>query len=105
MTIDLERTVDILERIGKLKRDKLLIGFSAEDEGAIDKKAEEKLKKKNLDLIVVNDISQKGIGFMSDMNAVKIIDQHNQIIDIPKMPKIEVAKRIFDYIEKMIDIV
>ncbi|MCX7919837.1 MAG: bifunctional phosphopantothenoylcysteine decarboxylase/phosphopantothenate--cysteine ligase CoaBC [bacterium] len=97
LSIPLERTPDILAELGKRKGNKILIGFAAESDDIISN-AQEKLKKKNLDFIVANDISQPGIGFGSDTNAVILISRKGDVEEIPQMTKEEIAERILDKI-------
>ncbi len=100
--IDLEPTDDILEKLGKTKNGRITVGFAAETNNLI-KNAKAKLKKKNLDLIVVNDIIQPGAGFESETNIVKIIDRANNVEELPKRTKEEVAHRIWDRIVDLIN--
>jgi len=95
MTIRLKETPDILQKIGRKKGDRFLIGFAAEA-GKDIKKAKDKLKDKNLDLIVLNDITQEGAGFDLDTNIVTIIDRKGQITDYPLMKKKDIADIILD---------
>ena len=94
-TLALERTKDILEELGKKKGNRILIGFAAETEDLI-ANAKKKLKEKNLDFIVVNDVTQPGSGFSSDTNQVKIIYPSGQVKDLPLMTKEEVSQLILD---------
>jgi phosphopantothenoylcysteine decarboxylase/phosphopantothenate--cysteine ligase len=98
--VELEKNPDILEELGRNKGNRILIGFAAETERLI-KNAQEKLKTKNLDLIVANDVSQEGSGFSSDSNQVKIIDQEGRIEDLPLLPKEEVAEWILNRLKQM----
>jgi len=91
--LDLEKTPDILEEVGKKKGNRFLVGFAAETED-LEKRAMEKMMKKNLDLIVANDIE----GFAGDYNKVKILDRDGKIIDVPLAKKEEIAQRILDEI-------
>lgn len=95
MTINLKKTPDILQKIGRRKGNRLLIGFAAET-GRNIKKAKDKLKIKNLDLIVLNDITQKGAGFDVNTNIVTIIDKKGEITDYPLMKKEEIADIILN---------
>ena len=72
LTVKLKTTPDILLELGRKKEDRLLIGFAAETQSLV-KNARAKLEKKNLDLIVANDVSRKEIGFQSDSNQIKMI--------------------------------
>jgi phosphopantothenoylcysteine decarboxylase / phosphopantothenate---cysteine ligase len=93
---------DILAQLGRDKPEhQVLVGFAAETENLI-ANANEKLVKKNLDLIVANDLSQAGAGFACDTNVVKIIDRQGQVSDLPCLPKEEVAGLILDRVEVLL---
>jgi len=95
LDIQLEGTTDILAELGKRKTPKqILIGFAAEMENVLEN-ARKKLLAKSLDAIVVNDVSQPGIGFDSERNAVTIITQH-EVIDVPESSKWDVAQRVIE---------
>ncbi|MGA8430941.1 MAG: phosphopantothenoylcysteine decarboxylase, partial [Candidatus Sulfotelmatobacter sp.] len=96
MTLELEATPDILKEIVSHKISQLVIGFAAETENALEN-ARQKLVAKNLDAIVVNDVSREGIGFDSDRNAVTIITR-DEVVDVPETTKWEVAQRVLDQI-------
>jgi len=100
ITLALEKNPDILKELGKNKGSRILIGFAAETERLI-KNAQDKLKAKNLDLIIANDVSQESSGFSSDTNQVKIIDQEGTIEDLPLLPKGEVAELILNRLKEM----
>ncbi|MDO9559336.1 MAG: bifunctional phosphopantothenoylcysteine decarboxylase/phosphopantothenate--cysteine ligase CoaBC [Syntrophales bacterium] len=95
LTLTLERNPDILAEIGKKKEGRILIGFAMESEDLVEN-AKAKLMKKNLDLIVANDVKQSGAGFQTDTNIVKILDRAGGIEELPLMDKMEVAGRILD---------
>jgi phosphopantothenoylcysteine decarboxylase/phosphopantothenate--cysteine ligase len=95
--INLERTEDILSAVAKSPGKKLLVGFAAETDNVLDN-AIQKLRSKNLDMIVVNDLMKKGAGFGTDTNAVIIIDRAGVRAELPLMPKREIARRIIDKI-------
>ena len=99
--IDLNTTVDILEYLGKnnYHRPQLVVGFSAETENLI-KNSKEKLKKKNSDIIIANDVSKKDIGFNKDFNEVSIIEKNGKIINIKKNKKSFIASIIAEKILK-----
>ena len=100
LTIEFQRTQDILKYVGDNKTDKQkVIGFAAETNNLIEY-AKEKIIKKNLDYIVANDISKKDIGFGSDDNEVYIIDRYDNIKKIDKSSKSNIAKAIVDEISK-----
>ena len=95
MTLELERTTDILAELGeKYSSDtKTVVGFAAETENLIEN-AQIKLKKKRLDWIIANDVSRKDSGFQSDSNSVTMISAGGKVIEIPLMNKKEVAEKI-----------
>jgi phosphopantothenoylcysteine decarboxylase/phosphopantothenate--cysteine ligase len=94
-TLTLERTKDILEELGKKKGNRILIGFAAETEDLL-ANAQKKLREKNLDLIVVNDLTQPGAGFGLDTNQVKLVYPSGKVRDLPLMSKEEVSELILD---------
>ena len=94
MAIPLKPTKDILKSIGEIKKEhQLLIGFALETENEIEN-AKSKLKRKNLDLIVLNSLKDKGAGFGHDTNKVILIDKNNKIKEHQLKSKEEVAKDI-----------
>jgi phosphopantothenoylcysteine decarboxylase/phosphopantothenate--cysteine ligase len=99
MNLELEATPDILADIARAKKNQLIIGFAAETENVLEN-ARKKLISKSLDAIVVNDVSQEGIGFDSDRNAVTVLT-HDEIIDVPETTKWEVAQRVLDTAVKL----
>jgi len=99
MTLDLEATSDILKEISSRKGSQLLIGFAAETDNVLEN-ARQKLVAKNLDAIVVNDVSREGVGFDSDRNAVTIITR-DEVVDVPETSKSEVAQRILDQLVRL----
>ena len=88
---------DILRELGKKKNGKVLIGFAAETEDLIDN-AEKKLRQKNLDLIVANNVSEEGSGFNGDTNRATILGQMGGVHPLPLMSKDELADRIYDHL-------
>ncbi len=99
MSLDLEATPDILKEISQKKSQQLIIGFAAETENVLEN-ARQKLVSKNLDAIVVNDVSHEGVGFDSDRNAVTIITR-DEVVDVPETTKWEVAQRVLDQVVKL----
>ncbi len=95
ISLKLNVNTDILRKLGKKKGNRILIGFAAES-GKDIRSAIGKLTDKNLDMIVLNDISQQDAGFDGDTNIVTIINKNGQTTDYPKMTKIEVADEILD---------
>ena len=94
-SLALERTDDILGKLGKRKGNRVLVGFAAETEDLV-ANAQKKLKGKNLDLIVANDVTKPGAGFASDTNQVKILYPSGKVKDLPVMSKAEVSQCILD---------
>lgn len=95
-TINLEliKTVDILKELGENKKNNsILVGFAAETEN-LDKNATQKMKKKNLDIIVANDVSRQDTGFDSEDNSAKIFFKNGKIIEIEKMTKRKMAAEV-----------
>ena len=94
-SLTLKRNTDILQELGKKKGKFKLIGFAAETGNNVDN-AKKKLKKKNLDLIVLNDVTQKGAGFDVETNIITIITKKGDVSEHPLMKKIEAADIILD---------
>jgi phosphopantothenoylcysteine decarboxylase / phosphopantothenate---cysteine ligase len=101
MTIELEKNPDILGELGGIKGNRILIGFAAETENVFEH-AVQKLKSKNLDLIVANNVAKEGIGFGSDRNEVTIIDPAGNLKQVPNMTKEEISHIILDALKKLI---
>lgn len=97
MMLALKRTPDILKTIAKLKGQRLFIGFAAETHN-VRAEAKRKLREKNLDLIVANDVTAPGAGFEVETNRVTIFDAHSEE-QLPLLSKREVAERILDRLE------
>lgn len=102
MMIELDRTKDILFEIGKRKKsNQILVGFAAETHDLI-AHASAKIQKKNLDLIVANNVKMAGAGFGTDTNIVTLIHKDGELEQLPMMTKQEVAKSVFDRISELI---
>ena len=95
LVIRLQKNPDILQELGKVKGDRVLIGFAMETQNLIEN-AKAKVEKKNLDFIVANDLKTEGAGFAGDTNVVKIIDKQGNIEEIHLMKKSELADIILD---------
>ena len=100
-SLELEKTEDILREVGKRKGNRVLIGFAAETENLI-ANARKKLMQKNLDLIVVNDVTKPGAGFGLDTNQVKILYPSGEVKDLPLMSKEEVSQHILDDVVRLL---
>ena len=99
LTLELEPTTDILKEISLRKQSQIVVGFAAETENVLEN-ARQKLGAKQLDAIVVNDVSREGIGFDSDRNQVTIITC-DEVVDVPEMTKWEVAQRVLDQVVRI----
>ena len=98
-TLDLDPTPDILAECGRIKGDRLLVGFAAETENMLEH-ARRKLETKNCDMIVANNVAQSGTGFDANDNEVTLV-LRDTAIPIAKAPKPEIAQRIFDQIVRL----
>ena len=94
--LELVRTTDILKELGAKKNGQVLVGFSAETSD-LEKNAQGKLKRKNLDMIVANDVSRSDIGFGTDENAVTIYFADGRVEQLEKAPKPQIASSILDF--------
>jgi len=99
--LELEQNPDILKELGKRKGERILVGFAAETSSLMEH-AEAKLREKNLDLIVANDVTQPGAGFGVDTNIVRIIDSRGKVRNLPLLTKDEVADIVLDQVLKII---
>jgi len=101
IVLKLKPTVDILKEMGKMKKEKILVGFSLETEDEI-KNAKKKLTEKNLDLIVVNNPNIPGAGFEVDTNQVTLVDRRGKVEKLPLLSKKEVASKILDKVSLLL---
>jgi len=99
--VELVQTEDILKNVGRNKGHKIMVGFAAETED-ITSHALEKIREKNLDLIIANNILEDGIGFESDFNQVSIVYPDGKVIQTEKRSKLEISQIILDKIEEII---
>ncbi|HHY74575.1 MAG TPA: bifunctional phosphopantothenoylcysteine decarboxylase/phosphopantothenate--cysteine ligase CoaBC [Bacillus bacterium] len=93
LSIQLERTIDILKTLGEQKEKQILVGFAAETEN-VEAYAEKKLKTKNLDMIVANNVKEKGAGFGVDTNIITIYTKTGEKLEFPLLSKREAALEI-----------
>ena len=98
LTIELERTIDIL---GSVRGNFVRVGFAAES-SRLKENATAKLREKSLDFIVANDITAADTGFGSDKNRVTILDRNGEAEELPLMSKREVAERILDRVAQLL---
>lgn len=103
LVIQLSRNEDILKEVGKVKGNKILVGFAAETNDLMQNSLA-KIKNKNLDFIVANDLTKDGAGFGVDTNIVNIIDKNSKIRECPKMTKEEVSDVILDEIKSLLEV-
>lgn len=101
LTLELIKTTDILETLGKNKDKQFLIGFAAET-GNTEFYAKDKLVRKNCDLIVANNVAAAGAGFGSDTNIVSIYDADGLVLELPQLSKDEVARRLLTLVAERI---
>ncbi|MDO6597182.1 bifunctional phosphopantothenoylcysteine decarboxylase/phosphopantothenate--cysteine ligase CoaBC [Oceanihabitans sp. 2_MG-2023] len=101
LTLELEKTKDILASLGEIKEKQFLVGFALETNNELEN-AKGKLKKKNLNLIVLNSLNDKGAGFKKETNKVTLIDAKECVTEYALKSKTEVAIDIFNQIIKQI---
>ena len=101
MVLELKENQDILKSVSELEERPYVVGFAAETDNLIEN-AEKKLKNKNLDLIVANDVSDKEIGFDSDENEVTLITHEEKQL-IQKQNKRKISKNIIEFISGRIN--
>ena len=97
--LELVPTADIAAELSERKEGQLIIGFAAETENVLEN-ARQKLLSKGLDAIIANDVSQPGVGFDSDRNAVTIITS-SEVLDVPAAAKWDVAQKVLDTVRKI----
>ncbi|HUH65582.1 MAG TPA: bifunctional phosphopantothenoylcysteine decarboxylase/phosphopantothenate--cysteine ligase CoaBC [Syntrophales bacterium] len=100
LDLHLERNPDIILEVGRNKATRILVGFAVETENLVEN-ARRKLKAKNMDIIVANDVTKEGAGFGYDTNIIKILFTNGKVESMPLMSKMEVADRILDSIKKI----
>ena len=98
LTIVLDKNPDILKKLGELKTRQFLVGFAAETQNLL-ANATEKIKKKNLDMIVANDVTVAGAGFNYDTNVVKFLFPNGEVKSLDKMSKLEVAQALLNEVK------
>jgi len=102
LTLELTSTPDILLSLGQRKmKGTVLIGFALETDNEL-RNAQAKLKKKNLDFIVLNSLKNKGAGFGSDMNIVTIVHKRGKTEKLPLMSKFDAANEILNRLKKLL---
>jgi phosphopantothenoylcysteine decarboxylase/phosphopantothenate--cysteine ligase len=101
LELQFEATTDILAMLGKKKRSMTLVGFALETKDEL-AGAKEKLRKKNLDLIVLNSFGKQNRVFGSNLNAVAMIDKRGKVEQLPILPKFDVANKILNKIKTLL---
>ena len=99
LVLTLVKNPDILKELGRRKKDQILVGFAAETHNVLEN-AMKKIREKNLDFILANDVTQSGAGFMGDTNKGDLITRVGEIIEIPLLGKNEFAHRMIDEVLK-----
>jgi phosphopantothenoylcysteine decarboxylase/phosphopantothenate--cysteine ligase len=99
LNLVLDKNPDILKILGQRKTKQFLVGFAAETQNLLDN-AQEKIQKKNLDMIVANDVTLPGAGFNADTNVVKFLFPDGRVTSLEKMLKSEVAEAILDIVRE-----
>ena len=102
MAIELERTQDILKTLGEQKTTQFLVGFAAETTN-VENYGKQKLIDKNLNAIVINDVSKAGIGFGSDDNEVLILVNDGTEIKIDQTSKLAIANQLLTEISRRLE--
>jgi len=98
-TIRLVPNPDILKELGERKEGRVLVGFAMETASGLER-AQEKLRRKNLDLIALNWVNREGVGFGSSENEVVLIARDGRVLELPRMEKRQVAHRILDLVKE-----
>ena len=95
LTVVMDKNPDILKTLGAQKSHQVLVGFAAETQNLLEN-ARDKVVKKNLDMIVANDVTAAGAGFNADTNIVKFLFANGEVRSLEQMPKVDVANCILD---------
>lgn len=100
LTVVMDKNPDILKELGARKVHQVLVGFAAETQNLLDN-AREKIVKKNLDMIVANDVTAAGAGFNTDTNIVKFLYPSGEVRSLEQMAKTEVANLLLDAVMEL----
>ena len=95
LTVVMDKNPDILKTLGAKKTHQVLVGFAAETQNLLEN-ARDKVVKKNLDMIVANDVTAAGAGFNAGTNIVKFLFANGEVRSLEQMPKVDVANCILD---------
>ena len=102
LCLQLEKNPDLLAELGKRKKQQILVGFAAETENLLGNAAA-KIKKKNLDMIVANDVTAEGAGFGSETNLVNFLFADGRQEALPLLSKDKVAEALLDRVRELLD--
>ncbi|MCM3472951.1 bifunctional phosphopantothenoylcysteine decarboxylase/phosphopantothenate--cysteine ligase CoaBC [Brevibacillus borstelensis] len=102
LVLELDKAPDILKEVGQRKEKQFVVGFAAETQDVL-QHAKGKLDRKNLDMIVANDVSLEGAGMGSDTNIVTLLTREGEQVALDKLSKREVADKLFDAILLKLD--
>ena len=100
LTVVMDKNPDILKELGARKAHQILVGFAAETQNLLDN-AREKIVKKNLDMIVANDVTVAGAGFNADTNIVKFLFPNGEVRSLEQMAKTQVANILLDTVMEL----
>ncbi|RMH05141.1 MAG: bifunctional phosphopantothenoylcysteine decarboxylase/phosphopantothenate--cysteine ligase CoaBC [Nitrospirae bacterium] len=100
-TIELEPTIDILATLSRKRTHQIVVGFAAETHDLLTH-GREKLRRKDVDLMIVNDVGSSHSAFGSDDNQVIILSRHGEVTHTERMPKIRLAQHVWDHILRLI---
>lgn len=100
LTVVMDKNPDILKELGARKAHQILVGFAAETQNLLDN-AREKIVKKNLDMIVANDVTAAGAGFNADTNIVKFLFPNGEVRSLEQMAKTQVANILLDTVMEL----
>ena len=101
LTVALDKNPDIIEEIGRNKGGRIVVGFAMETQNLL-ANAKQKLKNKNMDLIVANDLCEEGAGFQADTNIITIIDKKGKTEKLDKMTKMQAAEEILNRVKILV---
>jgi phosphopantothenoylcysteine decarboxylase/phosphopantothenate--cysteine ligase len=103
LVVELERNPDIIAEVGKNKGSRIVVGFAMETDNLLEN-ATLKLKEKNMDFIVANDLHEPGAGFACDTNVIKILGADGGVEALSLMDKLDVADQILDRVKRLRDV-
>lgn len=102
LQIHLVPNPDILAELGKIKKEQILVGFAAETEKLMEH-AQAKMQRKNVDMLVANDVTKPGAGFGSPTNIVTFLFPNEEKIELPQMSKLDVGRKLVEKIVELLE--